>query len=483
MSSDIPEDPEREEWLRSLDERPEVKPKKKDRPKVEPIIGMSLQLGSHVELGKRLIGVLGGPDKVVFDHGFIHVYDERSGLWVQKPEAEIGRILHTFDGADVAGKPIRLRNSDVCGARKRAEEEAADDKFFAQAPHGICFRDEFVRLENGIILREQHNREHRCRAGLDFDFTPGAAHPKLDEFWSVIFGDCEETERTMRVAMLQEFMGACMFGLAPHYQNCLCLLGKGDNGKSAVLRIVESVFPRSAVSSLTPQLWGMRFQIIALVGSLVNICNEIPEQEILAGASFKGIITGDPTPAEIKHGATFSFTPRAGHIFSANAMPGTRDHSKGFFRRWNILLLSRDLRALPCHKVDAAKDVIDAERAAIAAWAIEGASRLQRVGHYTVPPSSELAKEEWQQSVDSVQLFVAERCDPANRDRTVNATNGTTSEELYREYKSWCVGAGHVAPNRNNFARRLEAAGYPRVKQADNRYFPLVLKSTGGWGP
>jgi P4 family phage/plasmid primase-like protien len=475
MASDMPEDPGLEDWQAGIIGAHKQKRSPKQQRKVEPMSGMKLDLGSHVELGNRLLGILGGNDRVVYDVGSIHVYNEATGLWVPSTEHETERILHTFDGSDVGGKPIKLRNSDVNGSRKRAEAAAAVSNFFEDAAHGISFKGEFIKLEGGIVLREPHNKEHRCRAGLDCEYTPGAPHPMLDEFWRVVFGDCEEDELSARVALIQEFMGACMFGIATQYQQCLCLLGKGDNGKSEVLRIFESVFPPSALASLPPQNWGMRFQIRWLIGKLVNVCHEIPEQDIIAGDTFKSVITGNIQSAEIKHGDTFTFRPRAGHVFSSNAMPATRDQSRGFFRRWLVLMLTRNVRELDTHRVDAAAEVIENERPAIAAWAIEGAARLQRTGKYTVPTSSLRALDDWKLSVNSVILFANESCTQSDPTRTVDFTNGTQSTELYKAYRTWCQMYGNSPVTRRNFRARLEDGGVTPTEQSNGTYYPMIL--------
>lgn len=463
---DLPEDPDREGWLASLP------------PKPTPISGLTLSLGSHVELGRRLVGILGGADNVVFDDGDIYHYDERRGIWLARDQAEVERIIHSFDGATVADKPIKIRHQDVVGSRKRAEAEVSRKGFFAGAPYGVCFKTEFVRIDRGIILREPHNREHRCRAGLDCDYFPGSEHPLLDEFFDVVFGDVDEKERGARVALLQEFLGACLFGLATSYQACLVLLGKGDNGKSAMLRIVEAMFPKEMVSSIPPQQWGIRFQNRGLVGMLLNLCNEIPEQEIVSGSSFKSVITGDPQSAEAKYGDPFTFKPRAGHLFSANAMPATRDHTLGFFRRWLILPMTRNVRELPCHRPDAAERIL-VELPAIVAWAIDGAVRLQQQEAYTIPESAAKAKEQWRKDADSAVSFISERCSNADMSKTINAQNGTTYDSLYKTYREWCSDSGFAPLNKVNFRGRLEGAGYVLSKQADNRYFPLVVN--GAW--
>ncbi len=108
----------------------------------------------------------------------------------------------------------------------------------------------------------------------------------------------------------------------------------------------------------------------------------------------------------------FEYRPRAGHIFSANSLPSTADVSHGFFRRFLIVRFTRDMEAAPGSRKDAAKHVIASDIVGIAAWAIEGAARLQRQGGFTIPPSSEEAISEWRRASNSVLLFIDEKTSP-----------------------------------------------------------------------
>ena len=62
---------------------------------------------------------------------------------------------------------------------------------------------------------------------------------------------------------------------------------------------------------------------------------------------FKAITGGDPIAAEYKFGASFFFHPFCRLIFSANALPNTRDTSQGFFDRWYVVQFPNRFRNTP----------------------------------------------------------------------------------------------------------------------------------------
>ena len=151
------------------------------------------------------------------------------------------------------------------------------------------------------------------------------------------------------------------------------LYGTGNNGKSELLRLLRALFPPSTVASLPPQEWGERFKVARLVGVLANFVHEIPERDIASGEVFKGVITGDPVSAERKNRDPFEYHPVAGHIFSANSLPGTVDQSEGYWRRFALCPFTRDFATATTRKIDAAQDVLNHELAGLAAWALRGA--------------------------------------------------------------------------------------------------------------
>jgi putative DNA primase/helicase len=88
-------------------------------------------------------------------------------------------------------------------------------------------------------------------------------------------------------------MCATMFGVAPRYQRAVLLYGPGGTGKS-VLDILGAMMPENAVCALPPTPWGERFALTPMVGKVLNVCGELPEDAMISGERFKGIVCGEP---------------------------------------------------------------------------------------------------------------------------------------------------------------------------------------------
>jgi putative DNA primase/helicase len=226
-------------------------------------------------------------------------------------------------------------------------------------------------------------------------------------------------------------------------------------------------------------MWGEQFAIEVLAGKLANIVDEIPETEIVAGATFKGVISGEPVTAERKYQSKFTFRPLAGHVFSCNQLPTTADLTEAFFDRFILLPLSRKLRGGSTERPNAAAYVIASCPAGIAAWAVEGALRLISQRRYTLPAGSVALVAKWRQDCDNVAIFSAERCRPARMDLPVGPGNGARAGGLYATYRSWSSESGFRPVSVKTFANRLESLGIDRAHCRDGEYYALVTHLTG----
>jgi len=247
------------------------------------------------------------------------------------------------------------------------------------------------------------------------------------------FGSDEDGMR--KRALLGEFVGAALFGLATRYQKALFLLGGGGNGKSQLLNVVGELFPKTFLSAIQPQKWSDPYSRDQMRGSRLNLVHEIPPKTIAGGTDFKAIITGDPITAREIYKSPYTYRPRTAHVFSANELPGSTDITEGFWRRVVVLTMPKrfdgTLQMIP----ELAKKIIAAEMPGVLAWAVAGAQRLLEQDAYTIPASSLEAVQDWKDSCDPLGQWLAERTAPAQ-----HSHERTKSGVLFQNWKSWSNG-------------------------------------------
>jgi putative DNA primase/helicase len=247
-----------------------------------------------------------------------------------------------------------------------------------------------VNFANGFLDIDGELHPHSPTFGqthtMPFNYVPeraGECHKWL-AFLEQVWGN--DPDYGDKVAALQEAFAVTMFGNATQYHRAILLYGRAKTGKSTVLKVLKAMMPPAAVSSIVPQEWSKQFVMVKMVGKTLNVCGELSEMVPIDGPAFKSVVEGEVQTTEYKGQDKFDFKPVAAQWFASNFLPLSRDGSDGFLRRWLILYFG--------HPVSDADKVIDyhdvlvsEEREAIAAWAIQGMSRVLAKRDFTLPAS------------------------------------------------------------------------------------------------
>ncbi len=437
-------------------------------------------LGDHPEMATALLRLLPSSGVApVDDLGAIHTYSATSGIWTRVEKSDASKIVQGFSGGTIIGegkpKALRLRKTDVHGTIELAQDQARRKGFFDGAARGLAFANGFVRMKGGKIGLEPHAPEHAARHGYSFDYKPSECSKWLACLADAFRGDDDAAEK---IACLQEFAGASLFGIAPKYQRAIVGFGVGDNAKSTIATIIRAAFPIGSTCAVPPQTFGSEYRMALIAGKLLNVVNELPEAEILAGETFKAMITGDEQTARPIREQPFTFHAIAGHLYNANRFPGTNDQTHGFWRRLIVITYNRTFTDAE-KDADLADKIVAAELAGIVAWMVEGAQRLLAQGHYTIPPSSERAIATWRRGSDPVAQFVQEKTEPA---RTLKER--TPAKTLFEAYTRWAQANFFKVMSSSTFGVRMrglksaggESLGSTHTEKCE--VYPLVLVVT-----
>jgi putative DNA primase/helicase len=429
--------------------------------------------GDHVELAARTLEALRAEgEPLLFDQGALHRYAPDGGLWRPIDVAALSRAVQAFAGAAVGSgenqRVLRLKASDVAGASKLACDQAAKPGFFRDGRPGLAFANGFACVGQGRVELAPLSPEHRATVGLPFAYDPCARYPRWFAFLEEIFAGDEDHQQKRE--FLQEFAGACLLGLATHYQRAVVLLGEGRNGKSVFIDVISAAFPAGARAAIAPQDWEQEYRRAMLAGVRLNALSELPEQDILTSEAFKAIVAGDAIVGRHIRQAPFTFRPVAGHLFAANQLPGTSDLTEGFWRR---LAVVRFNWACPPERQDTglAARIVQTELAGVVGWMLEGAARLLTRGQYEPPPSSTNAINEWRQGADSVGSFVDECTTPAH-----DELQSERGSRLYQAYKTWASACGFRPVSSKKFATRMKALGRGGMHTRTGSRYPVSLR-------
>jgi P4 family phage/plasmid primase-like protien len=331
---------------------------------------------THAELAEACLNFLKVYGDVRYDAS--KFWQWRGAAWVQCQEAELLKIIAENYGSYPAGR----RQGDHTGILKVM-------KALAAAP----LRNSYVKgvnFANGYLTENlelvAHAEDYGMTYTLPYRYTPEkAGHmPMFDAF----LNDCwaSDADYGDKLLALQEAIGVSLMGKAPFFEMAFLLFGQAGSGKSVLQSIMKGLVPYGSSSSIAPTDWGDKFLPAEMFGKVINFAGELSESRPIPGDIFKKIISGEELTVQFKNAQPFSFEPEAAHWFNSNFLPKTRDSSEGFNRRW--LILEFNNRVDPSKRIiDLDSQILEHEREAIVAWAVQGYKRLMDMGKFTVPTS------------------------------------------------------------------------------------------------
>lgn len=356
------------------------------------------------------------------------------GVWSEIHEDEIVVDFYEYDGLKISGKDKRLSMSEYKASnalkvlKRKLNVETPDDLF--EGYDGIAFKNKGVYDLDGAVVEIDHHPELGQRHQINTEYDPSECCPQFMDFLDTSFGGCEDSED--RKKLLQEYVGATLFGKTRSAQKALMLTGQGGGGKSVFIDVISSLFNDSAISHVSPEDMEKRFKKAALANSRINVVADINKTELLKTGELKQIIAGDEIQVEEKYKDSFSIKPKCGNLFSCNNLPAVSDTSQGFWDRWLMVIFPHNFRGTDQEDTNL-KTKLKREMAGIVNWAIDGYKRLKSNNfNFTIPQSSKKRIDSWRSRNNPVEKFIKEECEIIE-----DHEEGSTPNDLFQSYKIW----------------------------------------------
>ena len=404
--------------------------------------------GYAMALLRNMKDEAGGHEPVGAD-GVVYTVDE-SGLYVSRTIDAIGvAVARKFDGQKKCE-----RYSDYKAIATHLYVVCEQPGFFDAAPIGLACPDGFYRVTpEGQVDHEPLDAKHRQRH--KHPASPKAGNkPQFDIYLAQTFAAATSSETGTQIAFIQEVAGAIALGLMADHEKVVLLYGPGRSGKGTMMKIFEALVPPDSRASVNPFKWDSEYYLAALAGKRLNVVGELPDDIPLPGAYFKTVTGRDLLSGRHPTHRPFTFRNEAAHVFNSNTYPNTRDHSEAFFTRWCIVGFPNSRITRGTIETDLAARIVREELAAILAWALEGAQRLVKRGHFNITDAHRRHLAAWQRRTDSVMEFLhdAEVCVLDEFELGLKCRR----IDLYKGYGRWCIDAGRRAVGKQKFHETLE---------------------------
>jgi P4 family phage/plasmid primase-like protien len=294
-----------------------------------------------------------------------------------------------------------------------------------------------------------------CSIRMDYDYDANARCPEWERFIQDV-----TNEEPRRQEILQFIAGYVLFPTCKH-QKVFVLVGKGGNGKSVYLEIIQKLFGDENVTHIEPTGLAQEFQRIRLKDSLLNIGSDI-NSDFSRGEIREWLLKiadGTTVQACYKGMNHVDFIPRCKLVYACNAMP-TAEIINGLNRRLQFI-------DFPCRYVEYPDpndplqkprdvDIIPKllrELPGIFNWAYRGYKELLLFGGFSDAPEQEELMRQFEQTSNPVMVF----CE----DYTFAGT--ITRDEIYQWYQEWCTRTGHKQLSRERFLPKFRETMDKRI--------------------
>jgi len=258
-------------------------------------------------------------------------------------------------------------------------------------------------------------------------------------------------------------MGYTLMSHCDH-EKFIILVGRGANGKSVLLAILEALCGTSNVAGVQPSKFENTFQRAHLKSKLANIVSEVKQGEVIDDAALKGIVSGEPTSVENKFKDPFVMRPFATCWFGTNHMPHTRDFSDALFRRALVMKFNQVFKPELGNCNPNLKQELIVELPGILNLALGAYTQAQANG-FTTPASCVAAREEWRLEADQVAQFVEAEC-------AGETGYKSPSQALFNEYRRWAENQGiQRTLSQKSFKDRLVQLGFGHTRDKFGKYY------------
>lgn len=301
----------------------------------------------------------------------------------------------------------------------------------------------YINVKNGIydMVKNKllaHNPSIIITNKINAIYDPAATCKHIDNLLETISVNDKEV-----IQLIKEMIGYTFYR-RNSFEKAFLLKGDGGNGKSTLLKAINSLLDKDNVSSLSLSELGERFNTGLLNGKLANVGDDIDYSSIKDSSIFKKLATGDTVKGEFKGETPFYFNSFATLIFSTNKVPRVYDNSQALKDRLSIVPLNARIRNTD--KQDPFfEDKITTEeaRSYLLNIGIKALNDLLKRGSFIIPKVVQKELDQFEVTNNPVSEWLHEYKEDG-KDIHMLPVGG-----VYNDYKAFCEHNGYKNPLSN----------------------------------
>jgi len=351
------------------------------------------------------------------------------------------KVAHAFIGSEYG------KDSNITGTRNQLINIIPTRDNLGRPDARIYFKNgvyDPARPDLGMV---PHHMDNLNTSTLSVEFDTSKQHPAWDKFLNDCFGVEPE-----RITLLQEIMGWWLISDDLNHQKAVAFDGVPRSCKGTILQVIAAILGDALIDVSIIQLAdnkplsGMRNAILAVDRD----AKRPPQRDAsTVHSNFNKITSNEPISIPL----LFAQDPWRGPLnckiaIACNGIPVMIDDSGASPSRWVVLKFTES--RLGREDLSLGKRLV-AEKTAIAAWAVQGLTRLMMNGKFTLPQSSIEESHALTDGSSPLMEFADERLE-------IGPEHSIHGGLLWDTFRQWCNSTNNRLPSRGQFLRSLERA-------------------------
>jgi putative DNA primase/helicase len=354
--------------------------------------------------------------------GEIYCYHADKGIWGSDGETRLQEhVQQIVSRKNPQGERLSIHvMAEVTAFVRR--RTYVDQDIFAPPENLACVKNGVLDFATGILGPFSPNFGFRVAIPVTYD--PTAECPAINRFLLEVVPDYVDT-----------IYESCGYASVPgnELQKALIFVGYGQNGKSTLLKLIETFLgPENCTSRSLQELLENRFARADLDGKLANIHPDIPHRALKDTSTFKNLVGGDRLTAEHKFLKSFQFVNGAKLFYACNIVPETNDDSDAFYRRLIPIVFDKTIADdnVDPHLIN--KLTTETELSGLLNQAIAHRKTLLVRGKFSNAVSIETMRKVYSKMSDPISCFIEDML-------IIGGDAATVKQELYAAFVTYCA--------------------------------------------
>lgn len=256
----------------------------------------------------------------------LYIYDTSDGLWYEKSEAEIKRLVCDL----LSDECLSFWTVRVAQNVKEQLDVRIPDFTYNEAKYKnlLALNNCIINLYNRKVY--QYSPKYFFRVKSRFNYDKDADCPIFRQYLDTV---CEKDQPL--IMMLEELLGYLLTNQTK-IQFIFYFYGSGKNGKSVFLNVIKELVGEGNFITLTPIQIESSFTRASLENKKVLLIGDMSKKDSsnFITAEIKKLSGGDMISAEKKYGSSYQFKPFVKVVASSNFLPdSSNDSTYGAIRR------------------------------------------------------------------------------------------------------------------------------------------------------